>query len=96
MADAAGVRRSLNAHVKGVVNAVAGHVLESVRAATPVGTGAARASWKLEAATSDAEPEARVVTDCDYMPDLNAGSSPQAEPGFVRAAVVRAFTEKTS
>jgi hypothetical protein len=55
--------------------------LERVARETPVKTGKARASWRLERHT--------VVTDCDYMNDLNRGSSVQAPMYFIEQAILQ-------
>jgi hypothetical protein len=54
--------------------------LQRVAAATPVDTGKARASWRIEGK--------EVVSDVAYMADLNDGSSAQAPSYFIERAIL--------
>ncbi|WP_086464347.1 hypothetical protein [Oceanibaculum nanhaiense] len=62
---------------------LATHLLQELRAATPVETGRARDGWHLT--------EAGIRNDVPYVGRLNAGSSRQAPAGFVEAAIDRAL-----
>ena len=54
--------------------------LKRVAEATPVRTGRAKASWRIEGKA--------VVSDCSYMPELNHGTSAQAPSFFIEHAVL--------
>jgi len=60
--------------------------LQRVAKATPVDTGRARASWRVQ---GDG-----VVTDCEYVGDLNRGHSQQAPAYFIERAVLQDVTLK--
>lgn len=66
---------------------LAGHLLEELRAATPVATGRARAGWR--------RTETGLLNDVPYVGRLNAGSSRQAPAGFVEAAIDRALERES-
>ena len=60
--------------------------LKRVVAATPIDTGRAKASWRLEGAT--------ISSDLDYIDDLNRGSSQQAPAYFIERAILQDVTLK--
>lgn len=58
---------------------------ERLRAATPVDTGNARDSWRVEVDGS----KATVSSDVEYMKSLNAGHSKQAPSFFIEREVLK-------
>jgi HK97 gp10 family phage protein len=79
--------RALRARIDRVSNTIADVVTDELEAATPVDTGAARASWRASHGKVTQGGEVTVTSDAEYMPYLNRGSSSQAPAGFVREAV---------
>lgn len=61
-------------------NKVKAQLVEALREATPIDTGAARASWEAR--------ENSIHTDCEYMDRLNAGSSRQAPAHFIERTIL--------
>jgi hypothetical protein len=66
--------------IKALEKKKAAAALKRVAGGTPVATGAARDSWRLEGTT--------VVSDSPYMAHLNYGSSEQAPAHFIERAVL--------
>lgn len=62
--------------------AVKASLVESLKDATPIDTGAARDSWKLS------EDGSKIVSDCEYMDRLNSGSSKQAPAHFIEQTIL--------
>jgi hypothetical protein len=56
------------------------NLLQELKDATPVDTGHARESWKIEGN--------KIVNDAEYIDDLNAGSSQQAPSHFIERTVL--------
>ena len=54
--------------------------LARIKAATPVDTGAARDSWQIK--------RDKIVSDSDYMIDLNHGTSQQAPTHFIEKTLL--------
>jgi hypothetical protein len=91
----------LNAEINEIVNDKAKDLTrQTVRdlvEATPVDTGRARDSWKVEAVDIDETqvPKERVIAIIDnevpYMSQLNAGSSKQAGSRFIEKIVLQYF-----
>ncbi len=55
-------------------------MVEALKEATPIDTGAARDGWRVEGD--------RIVNDVEYIDELNAGSSTQAPTHFVERTVL--------
>jgi len=55
--------------------------MSRVKSDTPVKTGYARDSWKIQNGV--------VSSDCSYMDDLNRGSSRQAPSHFIETAILK-------
>jgi hypothetical protein len=55
-------------------------LVNSLRDATPVDTGRARAGWKVE--------ENKIINDVEYIDELNAGSSKQAPSHFIERTLL--------
>lgn len=55
--------------------------LNRVKLATPVKTGFAKNSWKIQ--------NRMISSDCSYVDDLNRGSSRQAPSNFIETAILQ-------
>lgn len=64
---------------------------------TPVDTGKARDSWRVDAVTINEKelPKERIIATIDnevpYMAELNAGSSKKAPPRFIETTILKYF-----
>ncbi|WP_430435843.1 hypothetical protein [Oceanibaculum nanhaiense] len=74
---------ALEAEIAETRDHLATHLLQELRAATPVETGRAREGWRRDATG--------IRNEVPYVARLNAGSSRQAPAGFVEAAIDRAL-----
>lgn len=66
--------------IKRLTKNKANESMARVKEATPVKTGFAKASWRIE--------DTNVVSDCNYMPDLNHGTSTQAPSFFIEKTLL--------
>lgn len=74
------IAKQFEASIKEIADRKRQETLRRVAAATPVKTGRARDSWRVEGTS--------VVSDVDYMDDLNRGTSQQAGPRFIERAIL--------
>lgn len=56
--------------------------IDQLKENTPILTGAARDSWELK------RSPLQIVSDSDYMKELNAGSSKQAPSNFIESTLL--------
>ena len=76
------LRDEFNAKIMKMTAAKTNAALDRVRKATPVDTGAAAASWHTDG-------NGKVVSNCEYMPTLNHGSSVKAPSYFIERAILQ-------
>lgn len=79
------IRRLLEQEVIDEMNITADHLLEALRAATPVDTGKAQASWRV---VKEPDGDFTLSNTQDYIRQLNAGSSQQAPTNFIERVVL--------
>lgn len=60
-------------------------IVDRLKDATPVDTGAARDAWKLQTGLFDVTS---ITNEKEYISDLNAGSSKQAPAHFIEQTVL--------
>ena len=83
--DLKSIEKKLRANYKDAKKRVAVSALERLKEATPVDTGKARDSWRIE---EQIDGDVKIINDANYIKDLNAGSSVQAPKFFVEQALI--------
>jgi hypothetical protein len=71
---------SIDKEIEKIVQEKKEELLERLRRATPVDTGRARDSWRID--------EEGIVNDVPYINELNQGSSTQAPKYFIESTVL--------
>jgi len=93
--------KQLNADINEIVDdktrALTTDAVQELIENTPVDTGKARDSWRVEAINIEEEdlPKERIIVTIDnevpYIAELNAGSSRQAPPRFIEKTILKYF-----
>ena len=91
------LKAEINEIVDDDTRALTTDAVEELIEATPIDTGKARNSWKVESVKIDEKqlPEERVIVTIEnevpYMAELNSGSSRQAPPRFIEKTILKYF-----
>lgn len=83
--DLSGLSNSLKKEASSILLEVSNNAVKELEENTPVDTGAAAESWKMQLNPSGS---ATITNDKEYLKYLNAGSSKQAPANFIESIML--------